>query len=299
MDNKLTFIASNQQELDIKDYLKNIENLSSRLVRKALREGRIFLNKKKVIKKAKVNSNDIIYIYMPKEEHQNIEPEKMKLHIIYEDEDILVINKQPGIVVHPTKRHPNGTLSNGVLYYFKENNEKCIVRLVSRLDMDTSGLILIAKNQFSHMALARDMEKEYFKKMYIAVVHGNMHEKQGVIDLPIGRSEEESIKRVVTDKGQNSITKYKVIESLKSGDIVQLELETGRTHQIRVHMSHINHPLYGDSLYGKEEKDYINRQALHAYRLEFPHPRTSEIIKLEAPIPEDIINLIAKIKENC
>ena len=205
------------------------------------------------------------------------------------------------MVVHPTRGYPLGTLANGVLYYFQEKGEKCIVRLVSRLDMDTSGLIIIAKNQFSHMALARDMQdKEMqgktFEKSYMAIVHGNMENKSGTIDLPIGKPDEESIKREICEDGQRSITHYEVIESFKNGDLVKMTLETGRTHQIRVHLSHIGHPIYGDSLYGKEEIHYIDRQALHAYKLIIPHPRTGEELILMTDLPEDMKNLISKLK---
>ncbi|NFK79919.1 RluA family pseudouridine synthase [Clostridium botulinum] len=300
MDNKLIFVVKKiNHNIDIKDYLREMENLSGRFIRKAVRDGRVFVNKEKVIKKHKLSQDDLIEIYMQEDEHQNIEPEDMNIEIVYEDNDIIVINKRPGIVVHLTKSHPTGTLSNGILYHFKKNGEKSIVRLVSRLDRDTSGLIIIAKNQFSHMRLASDMSKDSFRKIYIAVVHGSMKEKEGRINLPIYKEEEsESIKRIVDERGQESITTYEVLEELSKGSVVRLELETGRTHQIRVHMSHLGHPLYGDSLYGKgeEEKEYIERQALHAYKLEFPHPRTGDILKLQCSLPDDIKNLIEKIK---
>ncbi|HDK7175088.1 TPA: RluA family pseudouridine synthase [Clostridium botulinum] len=299
MNNKLIFVVKEiNHNIDIKDYLKEIENLSGRFVRKAVRDGRIFVNGEKVIKKHKVSQDDLIEIYMQEDEHQNIEPEDINIEIVYEDSDIIVINKKPGIVVHPTKSHPTGTLSNGILYHFKEKGEKSIVRLVNRLDRDTSGLVIVAKNQFSHMRLASDMSKDSFRKIYIAVVHGSMKEKEGRINLPIYKEENESIKRIVDERGQESITTYEVLEELSKGSVVKLELETGRTHQIRVHMSHLGHHLYGDSLYGRgeEEKEYIERQALHAYKLEFPHPRTGNILKLQCSLPEDIKNLIEKIK---
>lgn len=299
MGNKLIFVVKEINcNIDIKDYLKEIENLSGRFIRKAVRDGRIFVNGEKVIKKHEVSQNDLIEIYMQEDEQQNIEPEDMEIEIVYEDSDIIVINKRPGLVVHPTKSHPTGTLSNGVLYHFKKNKEKSIVRLVNRLDRDTSGLIIVAKNQFSHMRLASDMGKDSFKKIYIAIVHGKMKKKQGIINLPIYKEESESIKRIVDDRGQESITKYKVLEELSKGSIVELELETGRTHQIRVHMSYLGYPLYGDSLYGNGEgdKEYIERQALHAYKLEFPHPRTGEILKLKCNLPKDMENLIEKLK---
>ncbi|EDU35865.1 RluA family pseudouridine synthase [Clostridium sporogenes] len=299
MNNKLIFVVKEiNHNIDIKDYLKEIENLSGRFVRKAVRDGRIFVNGEKVIKKHKLSQDDLIEIYMQEDEHQNIEPEDINIEIVYEDSDIIVINKKPGIVVHPTKSHSTGTLSNGILYHFKKKGEKSIVRLVNRLDRDTSGLVIVAKNQFSHMRLASDMSKDSFRKIYIAVVHGSMKEKEGRINLPIYKEENESIKRIVDERGQESITTYEVLEELSKGSVVKLELETGRTHQIRVHMSHLGHHLYGDSLYGmgEEEKEYIERQALHAYKLELPHPRTGNILKLQCSLPEDIKKLIEKIK---
>ncbi len=308
MTNKLTYIVGeNIQEVKVRDYLKFTENLSSRFIKSSGLSGKISVNDKVAKLNHRISSKDKIEIDMKTDEHQNIEPEKMDLNVIYEDTDLIVINKRPGIVVHPTKGYPLGTLANGVLYYFKERNEKCIVRLVSRLDMDTSGLIIIAKNQFSHMALARDMQgndmqgsdnmqSKTFEKSYMAVVHGNMQRKSGTIDLPIGKPDAEGIKRGVCEDGQRSITHYEVIESFKNGDLVKVTLETGRTHQIRVHLSHIGHPLYGDSLYGAEENHYIDRQALHAYKLIIPHPRTGDQLTLESKLPEDMENLVSKLK---
>ena len=312
MTNKLTYVVvANITDVKLRDYLKFTENLSSRFIKSTGLSGKIRVNNKVAKLNQRISSNDKIEIDMKQDEHQNIEPEKMDLDVVYEDIDLIVINKRPGIVVHPTRGYPLGTLANGVLYYFKEKDEKCIVRLVSRLDMDTSGLIIIAKNQFSHMALARDMQStelqgsdvqdshmqsKTFEKSYMAIVHGNMKNKTGTIDLPIGKPDTESIKREVCDDGQRSITHYEVIESFKNGDLVKVTLETGRTHQIRVHLSHIGHPLYGDNLYGVEETQYIRRQALHAYKLIIPHPRTGEQLILESKLPEDMENLVSKLK---
>ena len=161
MTNKLTYVVvENINDVKLRDYLKYTENLSSRFIKSSGLSGKISVNNKVAKLNHRVNSKDKIEIDMKKDEHQNIEPEKMDLDVVYEDIDLIVINKRPGIVVHPTKGYPFGTLANGVLYYFKERDEKCIVRLVSRLDMDTSGLIIIAKNQFAHMALARDMQEQ-------------------------------------------------------------------------------------------------------------------------------------------
>lgn len=296
--NKLIFrVKVNEEGMKLRAYLKDVQKLSSRLIKGAALEGRISVNNNRVKLNYVVKLDDEIAFDVEKKESQNIEPEKMDIDVVYEDSDLIVVNKQPGIVVHPTKSYPNGTLANGLLYYFKEKGEQCIVRLVSRLDMDTSGLIIIAKNQFAHMCLARDMHKEDFEKSYLAVVHGNLKEKKGTINLPIYRPDDGSIRRVVDERGQESITCYSVVESFNKGDLVKLTLKTGRTHQIRVHMTHIGHPLYGDTLYGQiEDKEYIERQALHAYRLVFPHPRTRKMLELEIGLPKDLQELVEKIK---
>lgn len=299
MSNKITFsVDDTSLQIKLGSYLKNTAKLSSRLIRQAAREHRIEVNNKVENLSYKLSLGDIISVELERDESQNIEPEKMDIDVIYEDSDILVVNKSSGMVVHPTRRYTSGTLANGVLYYFKEKNENCIVRLVNRLDMDTSGLIIIAKNQFSHMALARDFEKDGFEKSYIAVVHGNLEENQGTIDLPIYRPGDGSINRIVDDRGQRSITHFKVIERIGSNDIVKLTLETGRTHQIRVHLSYIGHPIFGDSLYGNSEDEYIKRQALHAYSIKINQPRTGEPLVFETELPDDMKLLIEKLRSN-
>lgn len=297
-ENKIVFtVKEEEQGLKLREYLRKIQRFSGRLIKGAALSGRIQIDNKRVKLNYVLKSGDVISFNLSKEESQNIEAEEMDIEVIYEDKDIIVVNKKPGIVVHPTRSYPNRTLANGLAYYFQKNGEKCIVRLVSRLDMDTSGLIIVGKNQFAHMCLSRDMKSEDFEKSYIAVIHGKMKEKQGIIDLPIYRPEGDDIRRVVDDKGQKSITCYKVIEEFKFDQLLKLTLKTGRTHQIRVHLSHLGHPLYGDILYGIEGDDkYINRQALHAYRLKFPHPRKGKTLELETDMPQDILNLIKKIQ---
>lgn len=296
-ENKIVFTVDEKDDgLKLRYYLQRVQKLSGRLIKGAALSGRIEINNKKVKLNHIVKSGESISLNLVKEESQNVEPEKMDIEVVYEDNDLIVVNKRPGIVVHPTKSYPSGTLANGLMYYFKEKGEDCIVRLVSRLDMDTSGLIIVGKNQFAHMALARDMKSQEFEKSYIGVIHGKMEESQGTIDLPIYRQEGEDIRRIIDERGQKSITHYKVIKDFKNDQLLKLTLETGRTHQIRVHLSYLGHPLYGDTLYGKEaDSVYINRQALHAYKLKFPHPRGNKILELETGIPEDILKLIEKI----
>jgi 23S rRNA pseudouridine1911/1915/1917 synthase len=292
MNNKLEYyVAEEENNIKIREYLKNKLNISSRFIKKASIEKKIEVNGIPVKMNYMLKAGDKIEIDLSREESQNIDPEKIDISVIYEDEDVIVVNKPSGMVVHPTKSYQNGTLANALLYYFKEKGENCIVRLVNRLDRDTSGLVLIAKNQFAHMSLARDMELDSFKKEYVAVVMGNLSEKTGIIDMPIYRTGGDSINRVIDERGQRSITHYKVEKSLINADVLKLRLETGRTHQIRVHLSSIGHPIYGDTLYGGDDL-IIKRQALHASSLSFPHPRDGRLIELEIDIPEDIKNLI-------
>jgi len=301
LEKKVTDI---KEGIKIKEYLKKELGLSTRLIRSASLNQNIFVNDEVVKMNRILNDGEIIKIDLAKDESQDIAPEKMDIDAIYEDEDILVVNKRPFMVVHPTKSYQSGTLANGIMNYFRESNQNCIVRLVSRLDMNTSGLIIIAKNQFSHGMLSREMSENNVEKRYLAIVHGNLEKDSGVIDLPIYKPEEieegikNGIKRVIDERGQRSVTHYKVIESFKNAALVECKLETGRTHQIRVHLSNIGHPIYGDTLYGygEEEEELIKRQALHAYALDFKSPRTGELLFLKSELPEDMKELINKLK---
>ena len=294
-------VSNIEEGTKIREYLKRELGLSTRLIRSASIDKRIFVDDIPVKMNRVLNNGETIKIDLAKDESQDITPEKMDIEIIYEDEDILVVNKKPFMVVHPTKSYQSGTLANGVINYFQESGQNCIVRLVSRLDMNTSGLIIIAKNQFSHGMLSKEMSENKVTKKYLAVVHGILEEKEGTIDLPIYRPEgtDFGIMRVVDERGQRSITHYKVVEEYEDATLVECTLETGRTHQIRVHLSSIGHPIYGDSLYGygDEEQDLINRQALHAYSLDFKSPRTEEILSLKSELPQDIKELIEKLNK--
>ena len=286
------------QDVKIRDYMKESLNLSGRFIRGSAMNRRLRVNGKEVKLNYKLQEEDIIEVTVNAEESQNIEGEDLNIQVIYEDDDLLIVDKPPFMVVHPTKSHSMGTLANGVIHHFRSNNDNSIVRLVSRLDRDTSGLIMIAKNQFSHMNLAKSMEKNLIKKSYLAIIHGNLENQEGTIDLPIGRPTDETIKRVVLEEGQRSITHYKVIESYKEGALVELLLETGRTHQIRVHLSHVGCPIYGEQLYSDfNDEELISRQALHAYALSLPHPRTGKILNFKSDLPEDMQKLINKLKD--
>jgi len=289
-----------EEGMKLREYLKTKMGISTRLIRSASIDKRIFVNDVAVKMNKVVNNSDVIKIDLQKKESQDIVPEKMDIDIVYEDEDILVVNKRPFMIVHPTKNHRSGTLSNGIINYFNESKQNCIVRLVSRLDMNTSGLIIIAKNQFAHGMLSKEMTANRVEKRYLAIAHGILKEKEGTIDEPIYRREdlENGRKRVVDERGQRSITHYKVIEEYGDASLVECKLETGRTHQIRVHLNHLGHPIFGDTLYGDgdNEMELIERQALHAYKLKFKSPRTGKIINLEAELPEDIKKLIKLLK---
>lgn len=299
MSELIKSVTNNYDGVSIRDFLKEELGLSSRLIRRASIEKNIFVNDEAVRMRKTVHNGDVIKVNLNRQESQDIVPENMDLDIVYEDTEILVVNKPPFIVVHPTKSYQSGTLSNGIIYYFQSTNQNCIVRLVSRLDMNTSGLIIIAKNQFAHMALSKEMQNNNVEKRYLAVVHGHLENEEGTIDAPIYREEEgekPSLKRVVDERGQRSITHYKLVQRLKDADLVECKLETGRTHQIRVHLSYIGNPIFGDTLYGEcDDTNFISRQALHAYSLKLKSPRTMEELSLISDLPQDIKDLIKKL----
>lgn len=295
MQNKLTYTIGEEKEgKKLINFLKSGgPNISTRLCRKLMRGGYITINGTRAINSDILNKGDIVEILLETNDTQDIEPVDIPIDIIYEDMDLLIVNKPPFMVVHPTKSHQLDTLANGVMNYFKKTEQNCIVRLVNRLDRDTSGLVIIAKSQYAHQEMAKRLQANSIEKFYIAIVEGEIA-GSGTIDLPIDRPSEDSMKREVMKGGQRAVTHYKALASSKEMSSLLIRLETGKTHQIRVHMSAIGHPLIGDSLYGKESP-IINRQALHAFRLKFKSIRDNIEMNIESPIPLDMKKLLDSI----
>lgn len=295
MGNKLKYIIDEKNDgVKLIHFLKVELKMSTRFTRRMAKDGLGLINGKRGINSDILKKGDVVEIFIDGNETQDIEPEDIKIDIVYEDEDLLIVNKPPFMVVHPTKSHQQGTLANGIVNYFRQTGQDCIVRLVNRLDRDTSGLVIIAKSQFAHQQMASMLIDNKIEKYYIAIVHGEITSSD-TIDLPIGRPTLESIKREVMEDGQRAVTHYDVIASNNEMTCLKVKLETGRTHQIRVHLTHIGHPLVGDSLYGNES-ELINRQALHAYMLRFCSIRTNEPLEIKAEPPQDMQTLVEKIK---
>ncbi|KPU27795.1 pseudouridylate synthase [Caloranaerobacter sp. TR13] len=277
----------------IKEILKEKYNISDRFLKKLERTKSVFLNGSRIKTNKITKKGDKITIVMDDETDENI-PQQIPIEVIYEDFDLLILNKPPKIVVHPTKSHPDNTIANGVAYYFKQKKIKKKVRFVNRLDMDTSGILVIAKNPFAHQQLAQQFEYNIVEKRYLAIVEGIVKDDEGTIKNAIGRYDDISIKRTVLENGKIAITNYKVLERYKNATLLEIHIETGRTHQIRVHLSHIGHPIIGDSLYNKPSQ-LIDRQALHSYSLKFITPRKKERKLVFAQLPEDMKLLIEKL----
>lgn len=286
---------TNEEEMTLKEVLLDKLNFSVRSLSKMKREKSVLVNGVYKKPSLKVYSGDLIEVKID-EEKANFEPQDLNLQIIYDDFDIIMVNKPSFMVVHPTKSHYDKTIANGISYYIDNQKENVKIRFVNRLDMNTSGLVIVAKNAYAHHTLSTAMSENKVEKKYITVVDGIIKENEGTIDEPIYRPTEDSIKRIIDERGQSSVTHYKVIERLENATVLEVSLETGRTHQIRVHMAHIGHGIIGDELYGYVDEELINRQALHAYKLEFEQPRTKEKLKFKADIPEDMKELISKLR---
>lgn len=236
-----------------------------------------------------LKSGDILTVHIKETESSpNIPPVNLPLDIIYEDEDIIVVNKPAGMPVHPSLNNYENSLANALMYYYQEQGKPFIFRCTNRLDRDTSGLTVIAKHMVSSAILSNMGVRHEITREYLAIVRGELIPEEETVDAPIGRAESSLIERKIDfEKGEHAVTHYHVIEEKNGHSLVSLTLETGRTHQIRVHMKHIGHPLIGDYLYNPD-MEFISRQALHSYRLSFSHPITGEQMDFTAPLPEDM-----------
>lgn len=279
------------RDTKIETILKSDFNISSRLFARLIKSDGLFLNGKIAHRKDIATTGDTIAIVMNDEEDTNLKQSDVPIDIVYEDFDLVILNKPPNYVVHPTKNHPYDTILNGMSYYFERIGIKKKVRFVNRLDRDTSGLLVIAKNSFGHQQMCSQFEEDCVEKGYMALVEGLVLKDEDTIDLPIGLASDDSAHRIVREDGKESVTKYKVVERYKNTTLLCLRIETGRTHQIRVHLSHIGHPIIGDTLYNSES-NLIDRQALHSYYLKFNHLRTHLPVEVEGALPDDIRRVI-------
>jgi 23S rRNA pseudouridine1911/1915/1917 synthase len=281
--------------LNIKEFLEKNSSLSQRKVKKLLKEKKIQINGKTAYYDNNVKSGDHISVDLSEAGKDSTIPENMALDIIFEDEYFLAINKPAGMLVHPTQNYPNNTLANGVKFYFNAKNLDIPVRFANRIDRDTSGLVIIAKSGEAHSALAKQFELDSCEKFYLGIAEGCFEASKGIIDRPIGIDEENPIRRAIRQEGQKSITEYEVKEQFNKAAFIQLKLITGRTHQIRVHLSSIGHPLLGDQLYGGSMQS-IQRQALHAYEMLFTHPYSKIEVTLQAKLPADMEQLVERLR---
>ena len=280
------------ENLTINQILQNNLKVSSRLLYKLVKNNCIFLNGKECDTRNIASPNDIITINFDySEDNSNIVPTEMDLNIVFEDDWLLIVNKPAGIATHPSVLHFSDSLCNGIRFYFDSISLKKKVRPVNRLDLNTSGLVVFAKCEYIQECLISQMKSNVFKKDYLAICDGIFEDKVGVIDLPIARKENSIIERCISDNGQPSITHFEVLKNLKEFSLVKCTLETGRTHQIRVHMSAIGHYILGDTLYGEHDSKF-KRQLLHAYKIKFIHPIKNTPVEYIANIPDDIAKLI-------
>ncbi|PEY41368.1 RluA family pseudouridine synthase [Bacillus cereus] len=294
-------VTEEQKSERIDKFLAGVNNEWSRSqVQQWIKDGVVTVNGNDIKGNYKVKVNDEIAVAIPEPEELDILPEDMNLEIYYEDADVLVVNKPRGMVVHPAPGHTSGTLVNGLMHHCTDlSGINGVMRpgIVHRIDKDTSGLLMVAKNDMAHEALVNQLVAKTVTRRYKAIVHGVIPHDKGTIDAPIGRDKKERQSMTVDENGKHAVTHFQVLERFKDFTLVECRLETGRTHQIRVHMKYIGYPLAGDPKYGPKKTLDINGQALHAGILGFDHPRTGEYIEFEAPVPavfEEVLNVLRK-----
>lgn len=283
-------VAEKQNGLSVKKFLRREKYFSRRILRAIINDkGRILVNGQSKRLVDRLKTGDILTVQLPSETiGRNMQPENIPLDIIYEDDFFIVLNKQANIAVTPSFNHPDGTIANGLLAHYKKNSLPYTIHIITRLDRDTSGIMVVAKHRYAHSLFSRIQEKIQLERHYFAILHGQLT-GAGTIDEPIGRKDGSIIERTVSPSGKRAITHYTVKQSTKHYSTVNVLLETGRTHQIRVHFSHKGFPIVGDDLYGGK-RQAINRQALHCRRITFTHPLTGELLTFEAPLPTDLKN---------
>lgn len=282
---------------------ESLPELSRSFIQRLLEEGRVLLGGKAVKKSYKPAPGDVLVLDIPEPEEMTAEPQDIPLNIVFEDEDVIVVNKPRGMVVHPAPGHPDGTLVNALMFHCGDSLSGIngVIRpgIVHRIDMDTSGLIIAAKNDKAHQALADQLKDHTLARTYEAVVRGNLKDDAGTVNAPIGRHPTDRKRMCVTEKNsRQAITHWEVIERYQGWTHIRCRLETGRTHQIRVHMAYIGHPILGDMVYGAKKPELgLAGQCLHAKALRFIHPRTEKPIELDCPLPEYFEEILGKLRK--
>lgn len=298
--NERTILEDQAGERLDKVMSEELDELSRTMIQKLVKDGDIKVNEKDVKPNYRLQEGDVIQWTIPEAEEPDILPEAIPLDVVYEDEDLIVVNKPRGMVVHPAPGHYSGTLVNALLYHCKDlSGINGVMRpgIVHRIDKDTSGLLMAAKNDKTHQSLADQLKAKTSHRVYQAIVHGVPKHDRATIDAPIGRDEKDRKKMAVNlDHGKHAITHFKVLERFAGYSLVACQLETGRTHQIRVHMAYIGFPIAGDPKYGPRKTLPIDGQALHAAELGFTHPSTGEEMRFTAPLPEDMAKLLNELR---
>lgn len=280
---------------------EKLPELSRSAAQRLIAEGKVLVNGAEISKSRKAEPGDTVEITIDPPKVTDILPQDIPLKIMYEDEDVIVINKPRGMVVHPAPGNEDGTLVNALLHYCGDSlsgiGGEIRPGIVHRIDKDTSGLLLVAKNDAAHTALSSQLQDKTLSRDYLAMVYGNIKDDSGRIEAPIGRSPKDRKKMSVVADGRNAATRYTVLERMKGFTLIRCSLETGRTHQIRVHMAHIGHPVAGDPLYGpKTDKTALGGQCLHAEKLKFVHPKTGEHVEVQCEIPDYFSDFIKKVR---
>lgn len=298
---KLLFTVEEQYEDERVDkYLSMfVDDFSRSYLQKLIESGSITVNGKQIKPSLKLKSDDLVEVIVPDSIVPDIEPENIPLDIVYEDDDVLVVNKPKNMVVHPSNGHFSGTLVNALMYYCKDNlsgiNGVLRPGIVHRIDQNTTGSVIICKNDIAHKSIAEQLKEHSVDRRYHAIVHGVIQEEEGTIHTLIGRNPSDRMKMaVVNSNGKDAVTHFRVLKRFKDYTYVECKLETGRTHQIRVHMAHINHPILGDEVYSNRKSEFkLEGQCLHAKILCFKHPVTGEIINTDAPLPDYFEHLLS------